>query len=459
MFSEDISIRVRGLAKRFEMYDQPADRLKQMILPKLHSLAGRGKQQYFREFWALRDVAFDVRRGETVGIVGRNGSGKSTLLQIICRTLHPTLGTVETNGRIAALLELGAGFNPEFTGAENVRLSGLLYGLSEDELLDRYDAILAFAGIGDFIDQPVKTYSSGMMVRLAFAIAINVDPEILVIDEALAVGDELFQRKCFTRIETIRDQGATVLFVSHAANAVVELCDRAMLIDAGELLVEGNPKYVISRYHKLLYAPSNEATTIRNEIAQQSHDENARKASMDSGVSPSSEQVDNDQVETFDPKLTPSSTVMFVPKGAVIDHPTLFTPGGKQVNGLIRGRRYCYYFDVTFSKPGYYVRFGMLIKNIKGLPICGTMSEPRVVDGRHVNAGQVAKVKFEFDCLLNPDVYFMNAGVFGVEDPGQPETVLHRIADAIAFRVLPMSENISTELVDFNCDALVRIDG
>lgn len=459
MSSEEFSLRVRGLGKRFEMYAQPADRLKQMILPKLHRLARRGERRYFREFWALRNIGFDVRRGETVGIVGRNGSGKSTLLQIVCRTLHPTVGTVETNGRIAALLELGAGFNPEFTGVENVRLSGLLYGLSEEELRDRYDAILDFAGIGEFIDQPVKTYSSGMMVRLAFAIAINVDPEILVIDEALSVGDELFQRKCFSRIETIRDNGATVLFVSHAAGAVIELCDRALLIDAGELLVEGKPKYVISRYHKLLYAPESEACAVRNEIRQQAPMNDGQRASVGIDVSDSAKKDDSDQLETLDPGLTPSTTVLFVPKGAAINGPALFTQGGKQVNGLIRGRRYRYHFDVVFSKPCYYVRFGMLIKNIKGLPICGTMSEPRVLDGKSVKAGQIARVQFEFDCLLNPNVYFMNAGVFGVEELGQPETLLHRIADAIAFRVLPIGENASTELIDFNCESAVQFDG
>ncbi|MGH8161222.1 MAG: ABC transporter ATP-binding protein, partial [Gammaproteobacteria bacterium] len=421
----------------------------------------RRDRAYFHEFWALRDVSFDVKRGETVGIVGRNGSGKSTLLQLICGTLTPTAGTVEVRGRVAALLELGSGFNPEFTGRENVYLNAAVLGLSRAEIDARFDDIVAFADIGEFVEQPVKTYSSGMYVRLAFAVAINVDPEILIVDEALSVGDELFQRKCFARIETIRDKGATILFVSHAAGKVVELCDRALLVDAGELLVEGTPKYVVSRYHKLLYAPANEAHAIRGEIRRQKCLDGHANTDIDvaEGVRGSVEQVDGTEAETFDPALTPASTVNFVPRGAVIQEPVLWTQGGKRVNGLVRGRRYRYGFDVVFSQPRHYVRFGMLIKSITGLPICGTMSEPRVLDGRSVGDGQVARVQFEFDCLLNPGVYFMNAGVFGVEEPGQPETLLHRIADATAFRVLPTSENASTELIDFNCESLVQLDG
>jgi len=458
MSSEEPSIQVRELGKRYEMYARPADRLKQMVLPKVRRLTRRGNREYFKEFWALRGISFDVYRGETVGIVGRNGSGKSTLLQIICGTLHPTLGSVQTRGRIAALLELGAGFNPEFTGRENVFLSSLLYGISEHELRERYDAICDFAGIGEFIDQPVKTYSSGMQVRLAFSVAINVNPEILVIDEALSVGDELFQRKCFARIETIRQNGATILFVSHAAGTVIDLCDRALLVDSGELLTIGQPKRIVGCYHKLLYAPPAETATIREEIrCDDSHlialggSAKAEAAGSTSGL------ISGRDAETFDPDLVPTSTIYFVSKGAQIQSPALWTLGDRQVNGLIRGRRYCYRFEVRFSKPLHYVRFGMLIKGITGLPICGTMSEARLLDGKaEAAAGQSAGVEFWFDCMLNPGIYFMNAGVFGVEQLGQEETLLHRIADATAFRVLPITDNVSTELVDFNCESQVQ---
>lgn len=247
MSSEQSTIVVESLGKQYQIYAQPADRLKQMILPRLGRILGRARPTYFEEFWALRGVSFRVQRGETVGIIGRNGSGKSTLLQMICGTLHPTEGLVETNGRIAALLELGAGFNPDFTGRENVYLSGLLYGISESELRKRFESIVAFADIGKFIDQPVKTYSSGMYVRLAFAIAAHVDADTLVIDEALSVGDVRFTQKCMRYLRDFQKRG-TLLFVSHDAGAVTSLCARAIWLDSGEMVMDGSARDVVERY-------------------------------------------------------------------------------------------------------------------------------------------------------------------------------------------------------------------
>ena len=236
MSYNDIAIKVENLSKCYHIYKDHKTGSSSRLMPRLQRLIGKTPKQYFREFWALKDVSFEIKKGETVGIIGRNGSGKSTLLQMICGTLNPTSGSIQTNGRIAALLELGSGFNPEFTGRENVYMNASVLGLSNEEIDARFNDIVAFADIGDFIEQPVKTYSSGMMVRLAFAVAINVDPEILIVDEALSVGDELFQRKCFSRIEAIRANGATILFVSHSGVTIVELCDRAVLMDAGEKL-------------------------------------------------------------------------------------------------------------------------------------------------------------------------------------------------------------------------------
>lgn len=253
MSSDELNIRVEGLGKRYEIYAQPADRLKQMIMPRIGWAFGRGPRTYFREFWALRGVSFDVRRGETVGIIGRNGSGKSTLLQMVCGTLHPTEGSVAVYGRIAALLELGAGFNPEFTGRENVYLSGLLYGISESELRGRFQSIVDFADIGDFINQPVKTYSSGMYVRLAFAIAAHVDADTLVIDEALSVGDVRFTQKCMRFLREFQKRG-TLLFVSHDTGAVTNLCSRAIWLDAGKLMMDGSARDVVERYLAVQHA-------------------------------------------------------------------------------------------------------------------------------------------------------------------------------------------------------------
>ena len=232
----DHAIRVNGVSKYFPIYDTPRDRLKQMLLPRLTRLLGRAPRSYHREFWALHDVSFDIRRGETVGIIGRNGAGKSTLLQIICGTLEPSAGIVETQGRIAALLELGAGFNPEFTGRENVFMNGAILGLSHAEVARRFDEIAAFADIGDFIEQPVKTYSSGMYVRLAFAVQACVDPDILIVDEALAVGDIGFQYKCFKRMEALKKKGVTILMVTHATGSILEYADRCIVLDGGRVV-------------------------------------------------------------------------------------------------------------------------------------------------------------------------------------------------------------------------------
>lgn len=244
MFSE-LSIQVESLGKCYRIYERPRDRLLQMLL--------RGRRQYFREFWALRDVSFSVGRGETVGIVGRNGSGKSTLLQMICGTVSPTEGSVQTHGRVAALLELGAGFNLEFTGRENVLLNAAIMGFSRDEMQARMQQVLDFSELGDFLDQPVKTYSSGMYARLAFSIAIHVDPDILIVDEALAVGDARFVAKCMRRIKDIKEKGCTILFVSHDVTSVRTLCERVVWLDKGRLVEQGDVFPVTGRFMEYMY--------------------------------------------------------------------------------------------------------------------------------------------------------------------------------------------------------------
>lgn len=244
----EIAISVKNLSKCYEIYEQPVDRLKQSLYPYCQELFGLPSKQFFREFWALRDVSFDIRKGETFGIIGRNGSGKSTLLQLICGTLNPTHGSIQANGRIAALLELGSGFNVEFTGRENIYLNGTVLGLSKEELDARLDDILAFADIGDFIDQPVKTYSSGMFVRLAFAIQVNASPEILIVDEALSVGDFFFQQKCFARLRKMREDGLTLLFVSHDMGTVRDLCPQALYLSKGQTHFIGDSQVAIRNY-------------------------------------------------------------------------------------------------------------------------------------------------------------------------------------------------------------------
>lgn len=234
--SSEIAIRVESLSKCYQIYDQPRDRLKQFVLPRLKRLAGLPPKQYYHEFWALKDVSFEVKKGETVGIIGRNGSGKSTLLQMICGTLSPTSGSVTTHGRIAALLELGSGFNPEFTGRENVYMNASVLGLTKDEIDARFDEIAAFADIGEFIEQPVKIYSSGMMVRLAFAVQAQVEPNIMIVDEALAVGDAKFQAKCFERLKKLKESGTSILLVTHSTEQIVTHCSGLCCLIMGILL-------------------------------------------------------------------------------------------------------------------------------------------------------------------------------------------------------------------------------
>ena len=248
MSSENTAIRASGLGKCYHVYQAPADRLKQFLLPRLQSRLGRRPSLYYKEFWALSSVSFDIRKGETIGIVGRNGSGKSTLLQMISGTLTPTTGTVETNGRVAALLELGSGFNPEYTGRENVYMNCAVLGLSRSEIDERFESIVDFSEIRDFIDQPVKNYSSGMFARLAFSAAIHVEPEILVVDEALSVGDFAFQLKCVRRLKELAESGCTILFVTHDIEQVQKLCRRALYLRDGKAVFFGEARLACEQY-------------------------------------------------------------------------------------------------------------------------------------------------------------------------------------------------------------------
>lgn len=494
--SSDVTIKVDNLSKCYSVYAQPADRLKQFLLPKLGRMVKRTTKHYFSEFWALKNVSFEIMRGETIGIVGRNGGGKSTLLQMICGTLTPTQGTVVTNGRIAALLELGSGFNPEYTGRENVYLNGSLMGLKREEIEQRFNDIVAFADIGDFIDQPVKTYSSGMVVRLAFSVSVNVEPQILVVDEALAVGDELFQRKCFSRIAELKEKGTTILFVSHSAGAVVELCDRALLLDGGELLWQGKPRVAVINYQKLLYAPEDKRAQIREQIKQmaQAHQDIPLSVDAEDDRSAELELVAQEQIaqasvtasdvaasieytsdslshcekdvelasiaspmqESFDPHLVSNRTVEYASRGAYVREPVIRTFDGERVNNLIRRRRYQYTYQVHFTHTVAQVRFGMVIRTISGLPLGGTLSSQQSDTIPVVLQGTTITVTFDFDCLLNPGTYFMNAGVFGrMHD--EEETVLHRLVDAAVFRVMPVENNLATGMIDFGYVAKVKV--
>lgn len=429
-------IRVENISKAYRLYDKPVDRLKESVHPL--------RKKYHRDFYALRDVSFEVKRGETVGIVGRNGSGKSTLLKIITGVLTPSGGKVTVGGKVSALLELGTGFNPELTGIENVYFSGTIMGYTREEIDAKLDRILSFADIGDFVHQPVKTYSSGMFVRLAFALAINVEPEILIVDEALAVGDEVFQRKCFSRIKDIQNKGGTVLFVSHSAGTVVEFCNRALLFDRGELLMAGRPKESLSRYHKLLYAPPEKVESLREEIRAFGE---ASKVFSSAGDGKKKEGPD-ERNDFYDPDLVPKSTIFYESRGAIIKNPRILTLEGRQVNLLSRGGEYIYTYDVIFSDDAYSVRFGMMIKNLRGVELGGMVSHDAGDGMEHVEKRNVRRPRFRFRCIFLPDVYFLNAGVLGMIDG--VEVYLHRCMDTAMFRVQPEKELLLTGTADIS---------
>ena len=443
--SDDTVIRVKDLTKTYRLYASRADRVKETFHPL--------RKAYHRPFNALKGVSLEVRRGETLGIIGRNGSGKSTLLQIICGVLQPTSGEVAVAGRVSALLELGAGFNPDFTGRQNVFLNGAILGLDRNEVEKRIPQIEAFADIGAFIDQPVRIYSSGMYLRLAFAVAVNVDPEILVVDEALAVGDEVFQRKCYSRINEMRRRGATILFVSHSAPTVVELCNRAVLLDEGELLLNGSPKLVVGEYHKLIYAPAHRVQALRQRVKDMgeaqdapspgeyiSQDVPAASGRVPAAQSQLTASGENSKAapcaEAFlDPSLVPATTITYEPRGARIISPRVTTPDGTSVNVLVSRSDYVYTYDVEFLETAYNVRFAMLIKTVTGFELAGAASSQPQNAYPVMEAGSRVCVAFPFKCVLMPAVYFLNSGVLATVDGA--ETYLHRIIDAAMFRVQP----------------------
>jgi lipopolysaccharide transport system ATP-binding protein len=428
------AIETRGLSKIYEVYAQPQDRLKQLLWP--------GKRKFFQEFTAVRDVDLQIRRGECVGIVGRNGSGKSTLLKLICGLLEQSSGDLEVSGSIAPMLTVGAGFSGEFTGRENALLNASLLGVPEKEVEERMDSIIRFADIGEFFDQPVKAYSSGMYSRLAFAVAISANPDILVIDEVLAVGDEAFMRKCFARIEEIKQAGATILFVSHSAGLVIELCDRAVLMEGGERLLTSDPKTVVSSYHKLLYGDPSDADHLRQEI----HDLDCGLISIASATGGRGR--DDEDCGSHDPNLLPESTVEYERKGAVIENVQIRDRHDRRVNVLRAGMDYEYSYEVHFLKPARLVRFGMMIKLVTGLELAGQSSHPTAEGIERVEAETRVRVCFRFRAQLVPGAYFMNAGVLGLL--AGEETYLHRILDVTMFRVSAGDRNTITGLADLS---------
>jgi lipopolysaccharide transport system ATP-binding protein len=441
------AVLVQNLGKCYHVYDSHLDRLRQ-------SLVG-GKSKRYAEFWALRDINFDIEKGETVGVVGANGSGKSTLLQLLFGVLTPTTGTARVEGKVGGLLELGAGFNPEETGRQNVMINASILGILPADLPGLFEKIAAFADIGDFIDRPVKTYSSGMGVRLGFALQISVPSDVLIIDEALAVGDELFQRKCYGALEKFRDDGGTVLFVSHSAASVKQMCRRALFLDHGRLIQQGQCRTVIDHYQKFLYMREPEKTQFREHLMSTGPVPLDADAAEGWEPDPEADVADTAAASAdFEPGLTTQTAQWYQPLGATITNPRIETRDGAVVNVLDPMTRYVYRYDVEFTQDARNVFFGWLVKTTSGLELGGGTQDPEVPEAGAVSAGTRFEVAFEFSVPLHPRVYFLNCGVSGSVEGY--DGFLHRVIDAVAFRVRNIRTHLYTGFVDFDYRTTAR---
>ncbi|WP_088834220.1 ABC transporter ATP-binding protein [Paenibacillus tyrfis] len=418
--SYDVSIKVMNVSKIFKIYKKPQDRLKQTIFRK----------KYYQEFNALSNISFEVKKGETIGIIGRNGSGKSTLLQIIAGTLQPSMGRIEINGRVAALLELGSGFNPEFTGRENVFLNGAILGISRDEMERRLDDIMIFADIGDYIDQPVKTYSSGMYVRLAFAVAISVDPDILIVDEALAVGDGRFQLKCFERIKSLKEKGTTILLVSHDLQSIRQFCDACLLFDKGLLLEQGQPNEVVNKYTKILFSSQESELEISNVDSFQGA--NAR---------------DNDQ------RTLESKEFRYGSGEGYINNVDILDDNEQSIKVLNSCDEVIIRMGVTSKKEIPKPIYALTIKSIKGLEVYGTNTYFQNFPFAPLGPEQNICIEFRQKISLVPGNYFLSFGF--VELVNDEIIPLDRRYDAIEIKVLPQGNDRSFGIA--NLDSSIKI--
>lgn len=415
MPDSDFAIKVEHVDKVYKLYEKPSDRLREAL--------GLSRCRH-TDHSALKDVNMTIRKGETVGIIGTNGSGKSTILKIITGVLSPTAGTVTVNGRISALLELGAGFNMEYNGIDNIYLNGTMIGFSEKEIDEKLGSILDFADIGEYIYQPVKTYSSGMFVRLAFAVAINIDPEILIVDEALSVGDVFFQAKCYHKFEEFKEMGRTILFVSHDLSSIAKYCDRVVLLNQGIKLGEGGPKEMIDAYKKVLVGQYELPGTDEASGIHLLDDEEIRKAAAAAadGVN-----VNPDLIEYGSQK-------------AVITEYSILDENGTRSSAIIKGSNYTIHMKVEIREdiPG--PIFAFTIKNIRGTEITGTNTMIEKSFLEPVHAGDIKEIDFTQHMNLQGGEYLISLGCTGFEE--DVFTVYHRLYDVMGLTVVSDKDTV-----------------
>ncbi len=413
-----IAINVNDVSKLYKLYDKPSDRFVEAL--------GLSRSKKYKEHYALNNVSFNIKQGETVGIIGTNGSGKSTILKIITGVLNPTGGNVEISGRISALLELGAGFNMEYTGLENVYLNGTMIGFKKEEIDEKLEDILSFADIGEFIHQPVKTYSSGMFVRLAFAVAINIDPEILIVDEALSVGDVFFQAKCYKKFEEFKKLGKTILFVSHDLGSVAKYCDRVILLNKGQKVDEGAPKRIIDLYKKILV---NQVDAVTGEAASNVEIENWKERLK---VNPNQEEYGNGMANIVD--------------YAILDDSNNIT------DSISKGMQFTIKFKVAFNSPVENPIYAFTIKDLKGTEITGTNTMYERIHTENVNVGDVKTITFTQEMNLQGGEYLLSLGCTGYI--GDRFEVFHRLYDVCNITVI--SDKNSVGFYDMNSDIDIK---
>ena len=424
----EVAIRVDDVSKLYKLYDKPSDRLKESL--------GLTRKKLYKEHYALHNVSFDVKRGETVGIIGTNGSGKSTILKIITGVLNPSGGHVEIDGRISALLELGAGFNMEYTGIENIYLNGTMIGFSREEIDAKMQDILDFADIGDFVHQPVKTYSSGMFVRLAFAVAINIDPEILIVDEALSVGDVFFQAKCYKKFEDFKKMGKTILFVSHDLGSISKYCDRVVLLNRGKKLAEGTPKEMVSMYKRIMVNQDKAEEIAAHQMDMSSLEEDDEKEIKEAAcegqwkkhynLNPDVDEYGNGaaKIEDF----------------AIIDE------NGNYTNAIVKGTRFRLKSKVKFKQDIHDPIFTYTFKNIQGVAITGTNTMYEKKDVPLAKEGETYVATFEQDMFLQGGEYLLSMSCTGYRD-GEFQ-VYHRLYDVC--NVTVVSDKNTVGFYDMN---------
>lgn len=413
------AIKLEHITKVYKLYNRNRDRLKDSL--------GLTKKKCYTEHFALRDVSMEIHQGETVGIIGVNGSGKSTILKIITGVLSPTSGTMEINGRISALLELGAGFNMEYTGLENVYLNGTMLGFSEEEINDRLQAILDFADIGEFIHQPVKTYSSGMFVRLAFALAINVEPEILIVDEALSVGDVFFQSKCYRRMEEIRQKGTTILMVTHDMGSIIKYCDKVVLLNKGNFVAEGAPGHMVDLYKKIL-AGQMEGLEAAKDVDSDFSGETAEKEQKEKTY-----QLPHGKLMKDSLTINSNRTEYGDGRAEIYDL-GLFDQRGNLTNLLLKGEEFTIKEKIRFAAPIQSPIFTYTIKDKKGTDLTGTNTMFEGTDIKPVKAGDEYEVSFTQKMTLQGGEYLLSMSCTGFEQ-GE-HTVYHRLYDVANITVI-----------------------